>query len=76
MAREDHLHAMQPTSISLAAVDDTAFAAKVNRLAARLGIDPVHQSDDRQFRMLLVSGDKRYDVIDLMHAFLDRLENS
>ena len=60
-------------NISLTQTDETNFREQIVRLAARLGVDPVKDGDG-VYRMIIASGDQRYDAMELLHAFLDRAD--
>jgi len=63
---------MQPSSFTFAVVENGPFHEKVKRLAARLGVDPAEES--KEFRTFVDAGDCRFDLLDLMHAFLDKID--
>ncbi len=63
------------SQINLMEVDHAGWNAKVKRLAARLGVAP-RQDNLGIFSMVLSAGDEKYDVIDLVNAFLDRLDTT
>ena len=64
------------SEMSFTEVDNTEWNEKVQRLAERLGVPPRQQDhpDHPRFAMVLAAGDKRYDVVDLVNALLDRLD--
>jgi len=51
--------------------DYSAFNAAVERLAKRLGVEPC---GDSVGTMLHGGGGRRYELVDLMHAMLDRFD--
>lgn len=65
---------MQPSSFRLGVGDNSEFHAKVQALAARLGVSAAPEDGDGIFRTLIDAGDKRFDIIDLTNALLDRLD--
>ena len=59
----------------LTPTDHTEWNDKVRRLAQRLGVAPYKSASPPSFAVTLAAGDERYDVIDLVNAFLDQLDN-
>jgi hypothetical protein len=53
--------------------DNSVFHEKLKRLADRLGVEPMGDRDGG-FRIVLDAGDSKYDLMDLMHAALDKID--
>lgn len=62
------------------ALDYGDFTTKIDALAARLGVKPEPQEgrSDGQMRYLVSvnNGKRSYNFLDLVHAFLDRLDQA
>jgi hypothetical protein len=60
--------------------NDDNWSEKIERLATRLGIEPIigTNSSPGQMRMVLSTrnGFHQYDLLDLIHAFLDKLDQA
>lgn len=53
--------------------DNSKFHEKLKRLADRLGVAPMGDHDGC-FHITLDAGDRKYDLMDLMHAALDKID--
>jgi hypothetical protein len=70
----DDLKTYGPSKWTFAPTDHGEWNAKIQRLALRLGVPPVEKNNLGTFRVTLGAGDREYDFVDLVNAFLDRVD--
>ena len=64
--------------MEFAKIDNTEFVEKLSRLADRLGVERIDgKPGNGQFRFTIgTSPGPQYDMLDMMHAMLDRIDKA